>query len=260
LPATMQTEHRDLLIAYGHLYIAWNEPAVPPPAECLPTTEISRRLARKLGLNDPAVYESDETMATQLLDTRHPSLDGITLEKLKARGWMRLNYPSPFVPFEHSFPTACGKLEFVAERMAQAGLDPVAGYTSTHEMSQPDTFLARENPLALITPANHCFLNSIFANIPRQQQRAGIPTLLIHPDDAEPKQIAGGDEVRVSNARGSFFAVADVSEHVRPGVVASSKGHWPRDCKQGATVNATSTIETQTWERRRLSRQQSACG
>ena len=239
LPATMQTEHRDLLIAYGHLYIAWNEPAVSPPFECLPTTEIFRRLARKLGLNEPALYESDEIMATQLLDSRHPSLDGITLEKLKAQGWMRLNYPSPFVPFERSFPTASGKLEFVSERMAQAGFDPVAGYTPAHEMSQQDTFLAHEYPLALITPANHYFLNSIFANIPRQQQRAGVPTLVIHPDDAESRQIAGGDEVRVANARGSFFAVADVSDRVRPGVVASSKGRWPRDFKQGATVNAT---------------------
>ena len=239
LPATMQTEHRDLLMAYGHLYIAWNEPAVSPPFECLPTTEIFRRLARKLGLNEPALYESDEIMATQLLDSRHPSLDGITLEKLKAQGWMRLNYPSPFVPFERSFPTASGKLEFVSERMAQAGFDPVAGYTPAHEMSQQDTFLAHEYPLALITPANHYFLNSIFANIPRQQQRAGVPTLVIHPDDAESRQIAGGDEVRVANARGSFFAVADVSDRVRPGVVASSKGRWPRDFKQGATVNAT---------------------
>ena len=46
LPATMQIEHRDLLIAYGHLYLAWNEPAVPPPGECLPTTEIFRSLAK----------------------------------------------------------------------------------------------------------------------------------------------------------------------------------------------------------------------
>jgi anaerobic selenocysteine-containing dehydrogenase len=239
LPATMQIEHHDLLIAYGHLYIAWNEPAVPPAGECLPTTEIFRRLARKLGLNEPALFESDETMATQLLDSRHPSLDGITLEKLKARGWMRLNYPNPFVPFERSFPNASGKLEFVSERMAQAGLDPVAGYTPTHEISQHDTFLAGEYPLALITPANHFFLNSIFANIPRQQRRAGAPTLLIHPDDAEPRQIARGDEVRVVNARGSFFAVADISDCVRPGVVASTKGRWPRDSKQSATVNAT---------------------
>ena len=52
LPATMQIEHQDLLIAYGHLYLAWNEPAAPPPGECLPTTEIFRRLARTMGLDD----------------------------------------------------------------------------------------------------------------------------------------------------------------------------------------------------------------
>jgi anaerobic selenocysteine-containing dehydrogenase len=45
--------------------------------------------------------------------------------------------------------------------------------------------------------------------------------------------------VRVGNQRGSFFAVAELSERVRPGVVASPKGRWPRDSKQGVTVNAT---------------------
>ena len=120
--------------------------------------------------------------------------------------------------------------------MAQTGLDPVAGYTPSHETSQRNTPLAREYPLALVTPADHYFL-SIFANVPKQQ-RAGVPTLLIHPDDAAPRRIAAGDEVRVANARGSFFAVAEVSERIRPGVVASAKGRWPGNSKQGATVNA----------------------
>jgi len=57
LPATMQIEHQDLLIAYGHLYIAWNEPAAPPSGECLPTTEIFRRLARKMRLDVSELYE-----------------------------------------------------------------------------------------------------------------------------------------------------------------------------------------------------------
>lgn len=239
LPATMQIEHSDLLIAYGHLYLAWNEPAVPPPGECLPATEIFRRLARTMDLDTPALYESDETIARQLLSSGHPSLEGITLEELKARGWMRLNYPDPFVPFSTGFPTASGKLEFVSDRMAESGLDPVAGYTPAHETSQSDTTLAREYPLALVTPADHYFLNSIFANVPRQQQRAGVATLLIHPDDAGPRRIAAGEEVRVGNARGLFFAVAEVSDRIRPGVVASTKGRWPGDSKQGATVNAT---------------------
>ena len=79
----------------------------------------------------------------------------------------------------------------------------------------------------------------MFANVPAQQRRAGGATLVIHPDDAAPRHIASGDEVRVGNARGSFLAVADVSDRVRSGVVASTKGRWPRDSKEGATINAT---------------------
>ena len=238
LPATMATEHCDLLIAYGHLYLAWNEPAAPPPGECLSATEMFRRLARAMELDEPALYDSDETIARQVLGSGHPSLDRITLEELRARGWMRLNYPEPFVPFAHKFPTASGKLEFVSNRMAEAGLDPVAGYTPSHESSQRDSALVREYPLALVTPANHYYLNSIFANVPKQQQRAGVATLLIHPDDAAPRHIAPGDEVRVSNARGEFRAVADVSDRVRLGVVVSTKGRWPGESKEAATINA----------------------
>jgi anaerobic selenocysteine-containing dehydrogenase len=192
-----------------------------------------------MSLEEPALYESDETLARQLLDSGHPSLAGITLEKLKERGWMRLNYPRPFVPFTKTFPTETGKLEFVSERMAQSGLDPIAGYSSPHETAQRDTAMAHDYPLALITPANHYFLNSIFANVRRQQQRAGVATLLIHPYDAAPKGIVPGDEVCVSNARGSFIAIADVTDQVRPGVVASTKGRWPGDSQSGTTVNAT---------------------
>ena len=239
LPATMQIEHGDLLIAYGHLYIAWNEPAVPPPGECLSMTEMFRRLARQMGLEEPALYDSDEAIARQVLDSGHPSLDGITLEALKARGSIRLNYPDPFVPFAAGFPTASGNLEFVSERMAKAGLDPVAGYTPSYEAAQRGTAMARQYPLALVTPADHYFLNSIFANVPLQQRRSGGASLVIHPDDAAERGIATGDEVRIANARGAFVAVADVSDRVRPGVVASTKGRWPSDAKLGTTINAT---------------------
>src|SRR5262249_10275378 len=88
--------------------------------------------------------------------------------------------------------------------------------------------------------------NSIFANVPRQRQRSGPPTLLIHPDDAAPRRIAAGDEVRVANARGSFLAVADVSDRIRPGVVASTKGRWPGGEKGGATINAT--VDARDWD------------
>ena len=239
LPATMAIEHQDLLIAYGHLYLSWNEPAASPPGQCLPATEMFRRMGRRMRLDIPELYDSDETIARQILESGHPSLAGITFEELKARGWMRLNYPDPFVPFANSFPSRSGKLEFISDRMAEVGLNPVAGYTPSHETSQRDTALAREFPLALITPADHYFLNSIFANVARQQRRSGVTTLVIHPDDAGSRQIAPGDEVRIANDRGSFLAIADVSDRVRPGVLASTKGHWPGYSKRGTTANST---------------------
>jgi anaerobic selenocysteine-containing dehydrogenase len=59
LPATMQTEHLDVIAGYGHLYLVFNEPAVAPPGECLSTSETFRRLARRMGLTEPSLYDSD---------------------------------------------------------------------------------------------------------------------------------------------------------------------------------------------------------
>jgi anaerobic selenocysteine-containing dehydrogenase len=239
LPATMQLEHADVQISYGHLYLSWNEPAVAPPGECLPTTEIFRRLARRLGLDVPCLYDSDEEMARQLLDSDHSSLRGITFDALRKRGWMRLAVPEPFVPFADGFPTPSGKLEFYAARMTQAGLDPLAGYTPPYEAAQRGTALAARYPLALIAGADHYFLNSVFANVPAQTRRSGPTTIRVHPDDATARGLQTGCKARVFNDRGAFVACVEVTPRVRPGVVASTKGRWPRLSTDGATVNAT---------------------
>jgi anaerobic selenocysteine-containing dehydrogenase len=239
LPATMQLEQADLQISYGHLYLSWNEPAVSPPGECLPTSEIFRRLARRMGLDIPCLYDDDDTIARQILDSGHPSLHGITLERLKERGWMRLNYPEPFVPFAEGFPSPSGKLEFLSERMARAGLDPLAGYTPPYEAAQRDTPLAERYPLALIAGADHYFLNSLFANVEHQLQRTGPPLVRIHPADAAPRGLETGHQARVFNDRGAFVVRVEVTDRARRGVVASTKGRWPRFVEGGATVNAT---------------------
>ena len=239
LPATMQTEHADLHYAYGHLYVAWNEPAVPPVGECLPNSEIFRRLARALGITEPCVYDSDEELARQVLDSDDPALAGITLERLRRDGWARLEVPTPFVPFAKGFRTKSGKLEFYSSRMAEAGLDPVPTYTPPYEAAQRDTDLARRYPLALIAPASHYFLNATFANVPELGQRQGGPTIELHPQDAEARGLRPGDEARVYNDRGEFRARVIVSDRVPPGVTAGIKGFWPKRVGGGANANTT---------------------
>jgi len=85
----------------------------------------------------------------------------------------------------------------------------------------------------------HWFLNSMFANKPDLMKKAGGPRIEIHADDAEPRQLSTGDRARVFNARGSFEAEVEVSDRVRPGVIASTKGYWLKHVRGGANVNAT---------------------
>src|SRR5690349_20274497 len=109
LPSTMQLEHADLHLGYGHLYLAWNEPAVAPPGECLPGTEVFRRLAGRMGLAEKSLYDTDDQLAEQVLASGHPWLTGITLARLRAEGHARLAVPEPFLPFARRFPTPSGK-------------------------------------------------------------------------------------------------------------------------------------------------------
>ncbi|GAA3442576.1 molybdopterin-containing oxidoreductase family protein [Planomonospora venezuelensis] len=224
LPATMQTEHLDLHAGYGHMYLMWNEPAVKPPGECLSTTETFRRLARHLGLDEPSLYDSDLELAEELLSSGHPSLDGITVDRLRKEGWARLNVAQPFVPFTDGFPTPSGRLRLPRE----------AAYVPPHTATA-----AREPyPLTLVTPAAHTFLNTTFGNNPELLRRAGGPRVLVNPADAAARGLASGRRARVFNGSGAFEAEVEISDRVRPGVVAAPKGNWPKLSPGGAGVNA----------------------
>lgn len=239
LPCAMQPEQADLHIAYGHIYVHWNEPAVPPPGECRVASDVFRALARRLDLAEPCLYDSDDDMARQVLASNHPALAGITLERLKRDGWARLAYPDPFVPFAESFPSPSGRLEFFAERMAEHGLDPLAGYTPSNETSQRDTDLARRYPLSLLAVARHYGLNSLFDNSEPHTRRQGAATLLVHPDDAAPRGLDDGATARVFNDRGEFRVTVELSDRVMPGVVSTTKCRWPMHEPGGANPNAT---------------------
>ncbi|HEV7235426.1 MAG TPA: molybdopterin dinucleotide binding domain-containing protein, partial [Ktedonobacteraceae bacterium] len=67
------------------------------------------------------------------------------------------------------------------------------------------------------------------------------PTLRIHPRDAAPRGIRHGQTVRVSNERGSCQLLANVTEEVRPGVLATTTVWWPRFSPDQRNVNWTTS-------------------
>src|SRR5262249_54010339 len=134
LPATTTLEQYDIHKAYGHLYVSLNRPAIAPLGEAKANTEVFRLLAARMGLDHPALRETDEEMARQALRWDHPHLAGLTFEDLEREGTLRLRVPDPYAPFaQGGFPTASGKCELSCERLAQEGLDPLPDYVPPRE-------------------------------------------------------------------------------------------------------------------------------
>jgi anaerobic selenocysteine-containing dehydrogenase len=238
LPATTQLEHFDLHKAYGHLYLVINERAIEPLHEAKSNSEVFRLLAARLNFEEECFRDSDEEIARQAISTDHPALSGITLEKLRERGWMRLNLPETFAPFaEGNFPTPSGKCELFSETMEAQGLPGVPEFTPPGESVQSAPHVALRYPLALISPAAHAFLNSSFANLPKQLRQELRPFVEIHPKDAAARSIQSGDMVRAFNERGSCELSAVVTTRAREGVVVSPSVWWNKLSPGSVNIN-----------------------
>ncbi|WP_119315299.1 molybdopterin-containing oxidoreductase family protein [Calidithermus terrae] len=220
LPATTFLEHPDLYTAYGHFYLSWNEPAMPPQGEARPNTWVFAELARRLGLEEPTLYWSAEDLARSLLSSGHPWLEGISLERLKAEGFVRLNTPREFLPFKDGANTQSGKVRF----------DPPPPVTLT----EPD----EEFPLILMTPPAKHFLNSTYGHVERLVQgEGGEPVLLVHPQDAAAHGVQDGRRVRIRSRHGAVVRKARVSEAPMPGTVVLEGTWWERYAPDGKGVN-----------------------
>jgi anaerobic selenocysteine-containing dehydrogenase len=241
LPATTQLEHWDIHLAYGHLYESLNRPSIAPLGECKPNSEIFRLLARKMGLDHPALQDDDLALIRQALDSSHERMQGVTLDRLLKDGWVRLNVPRPYLPYaEGGFPTPSGKCEFFSERMKEMGLDPVPDFTPPFEFPELVPELAKRFPLALISSPRHQFLNSTFVNVD-SLRRTAEPECIMHPSDAGMRGITSGQIVVIGNDRGEFRARARVEESIRPGVVWAPSIWWLRYASDRHNANETTS-------------------
>jgi len=242
LPATTQLEHWDLHLSYGHHYVTLNQPAIDPVGESLPNSEIFRRIAARMGLDDPSLRDDDLTLIRQALDSTNEKMAGVTLETLIERGWTRLNVPTPYLPYEKGgFPTPSGKCEFYSPRLEKMGVDPVPTFTAPYEFPDAVPELADRYPLTLISSPAHQFLNSTFVNIGALRRGAREPECLLHPIDAEERGIGVGARVVVHNDRGAFTALARVEDSIRPGVVWAPSIWWGKFAADGANANQTTS-------------------
>ena len=259
LPATTQVEQADLMFSWGHLYLTLNRQAIAPLGEAIPNSELFRRLARVMGLDEPFFQRSDEQIIREAVDWDSPAMQGITMAQLEEQGYARLNLPAAdtFAPHaQGNFPTPSGKVElkasmaaggnFVLPTFRQGSNDHQDGspvpalptYQAPRESGIARTDRVQPYPLAMMSPKSHSFLNSSYGNHRRQAAREGEQKIFLHPSDAERRGIRSDDIVRVYNERGAFVAVAKVGEETMPGVVIAPMGHWLAASRAQATPAA----------------------
>ncbi|HWQ37679.1 MAG TPA: molybdopterin-dependent oxidoreductase [Burkholderiales bacterium] len=240
LPADTTLERTDVIGAYGHFYFGLSLPAIDKIGESLDNNEMFRRLARKMGYDEPCFAQSDEDMIKELIDPAYnPLFEGVSWEMLKEKGWARAAVDSPRRPGINSgrWPTPSGKIEIYSERMAALGLDPLPAHLPETEGLESAPPAARY-PLQVISAATHYFIGASFQHVPRLQEMMSRPTFEVSPQDAAARGIRNGDYCRLYNDRGEVFGHAVVVEGLLPGVVGTQKQLQGSRMPNGVNVNA----------------------
>ncbi len=207
LPATTQLEHFDVHGAWGHYYVSLNKPAVAPLGEAKSHGAIMRLIAQRMGLNHPALHESDEEIAASALPPELPLAD------LEATGWKK------HAPARRTIPAPENRIT-------------LSGHPASAATSVPQT---ADGALHMLTPKAHYFLNSSFANMARQRGAEGAPALEMNVEDAARRGLSDGQRVAIRNAQGSLHAGLKVTQQIRAGTV-SLAGKWWSTPEETAAV------------------------
>lgn len=239
LPASTQFETDDIIGDYHGWFLQICEKVIEPVGESMPNWDFFAEWGRRMGFKDQAFKDTSFDIMRQLLNTKAPWYQGITLERLQKEKWIKLPYPSS-VPVRSGGKcgTESGKIELYSEMMKRAGFDPVIDL-GLCEDDMPE--VEKKLPFRLLSPGIPQRVNSSFYNV-KYIRAFNAYECGISPEDAQKLGIKMGDRVRLTNQRGEAYFIARVSTRVRPGVVRTAKCNWRSTNPYGK--NNTNTLTT----------------
>ena len=239
LPASTQFETDDIIGDYHGWFLQICEKVIEPVGESMPNWDFFAEWGRRMGFKDQAFKDTSFDIMRQLLNTKTPWYQGITLERLQKEKWIKLPYPSS-VPVRSGGKcgTESGKIELYSEMMKRAGFDPVIDL-GLCEDDMPE--VEKKLPFRLLSPGIPQRVNSSFYNV-KYIRAFNAYECEISPEDAQKLGIKMGDRVRLTNQRGEAYFIARVSTRVRTGVVRTAKCNWRSTNPYGK--NNTNTLTT----------------
>jgi anaerobic selenocysteine-containing dehydrogenase len=165
LPACTIFEKKDLVAG---MFLQLQRPAVPPQGESKSDWDIFAGLAARMGLEAYFAGTPDEYLK-EIIETDHPLLKGITLERLEKEDAVLLNRPrKPYAAFtDFKFKTPSGRIELYKEDLIEHGAE-MPYYHEPVEAS-PTNGLYGRFPLTLLFSHSRYRIHSTFATLPRFQ-------------------------------------------------------------------------------------------
>jgi anaerobic selenocysteine-containing dehydrogenase len=208
LPATTHFESTDVAASYGAYIVAELPAVIDRVGESRTNNEVVEALAPRLGFDAAAYTVTPE----QLISIALSDADSV-------EGTRVLREPGTTVQFRDTFPTTeSGKVRL-------AGIDEI-DVPSYRELDE-------RYPLALISPATHRTITSMFAEF-----NSPDAVVSVAPGDAQARGLADGDPVRVYNDDASVELPLRVDRDLTDGVASIPKGLWCRSTTSGLTANA----------------------
>jgi molybdopterin-containing oxidoreductase family molybdopterin binding subunit len=221
----------DLVPSAENHYVQLRRQAIPPLGESKNDYQIFAGACERLGQGADWVDEPEAWCRYMLRESPDPLVRGVDFEQLKRDGAVRLDVPSPSVPFaDQRYPTPSGRIEAYVERLRGFG-QHVLVYEEPLESHRSRR--AAEFPLTMITSHPMHTVHSQHVTLPWIRELVPGPRLEIHPEDAAPRGIADDDLVLVRNDRGRFRVHARVTPGVRRGSVNLPQGWWPKHLPDG---------------------------
>jgi len=244
LPACTIFEKKDLVAG---MFLQLQRRAVEPEGESKSDWDIFAGLAAPMGLGK-YFAGAPEQYLREMIETDHPLLQGITLDRLEGEDAVLLNRPrEPYVAFtDFKFKTPSGRIELYKEDLVGHGAE-LPYYHEPVEAS-PANPLYERFPLTLLFSHSRHRIHSTFANLPKFKQLEPEPMVEIHPADAAHRAIANDQRVRVYNERGSVCLKARLSADLKPGVVVIAEGSWVKDFPAGDPYSLTHELVSPTSE------------
>lgn len=222
----------------SRLHVALREKCIDPLFDSKSDFMAQRAVAEALGLGDALPETAEEYVRYRVERSTKPSMEGMTIEELKANQGVL-----PYRDFDaalaepkfadHAYPGASGRLDVYYRTLVDYG-QALPTWEPPHEQREEHP----RYPLRFISVKTRYHIHMQFCDAEWVRQFCET-TLEVNPSDMQARGIADGDAVEVFNGRGSFGVRAYANESVRPGSVKIYQAEWSKYTLFGNQQNVT---------------------